>query len=59
MSLADRHGGRAKRIMAETSITVGKEGVQVVFRDTGEMGDLTDGDAPVRLKAEVEVKVEG
>lgn len=46
-ALADRHGGRAKRIMAETSITVGKEGVQVVFRATGDMEDLTDGDAPV------------
>ena len=47
MALVDRHGGRAKRIVAETSITVGKENVQVVFRDTGDKCDLTDGDAPV------------
>ena len=47
MSLVDRHGGRAMRIIAETSITVGKENVQVIVRDTGEMGDLTDGDTPV------------
>ena len=47
MALVDRHGGRAKRIVAETSITVGREDVQVVFRDTGDRCDLTDGDAPV------------
>ena len=47
MALVDRYGGRAKRIVAETSITVGKGKVQVIFRDTGEMDDLTDGDAPV------------
>lgn len=47
MTLVDRHGGRAKRIVAETSITVGREDVQVVFRDTGDRSDLTDGDAPV------------
>ena len=47
MALVDRRDGRAKRIVAEVSVTVGKGGVQVVFRDTGAMGDLTDGDAPV------------
>ena len=47
MALVDRHGGRAKRIVAETSITVGKGNVQVVFRDTGDRSDLTDGDAHV------------
>ena len=47
MALVDRHGGRAKWIVAETSITVGKEDVQVVLRDTGDMGDITDDDAPV------------
>ena len=47
MALVDRHGGRTKRILAETSVTVGKEGVRAVFRDTGDMGDVTDGDAPV------------
>ena len=47
MALVDRHGGGSKRIVAETSITIGKGNVQVVFRDTGKMGDLTDGDVRV------------
>ena len=47
MTLVDRHGGRTKRIVAETSVTVGKECVRVVFCDTGDRSDLTDGDAPV------------
>ena len=47
MALVDRHSGRAKRIVAEASITVGRADVQVVFRDTGDRSDLTDGDAPV------------
>lgn len=47
MALVDRHAGRAKRIVAEISIVVGRENVQVVFRDTGGMDDLTDADAPV------------
>ena len=47
MALVDRHGGGSKRIVAETSITIVKGNVQVVFRDTGRMGDLTDGDVRV------------
>ena len=47
MALADRRGRRAKRVVAEVSVTIGAKEVQVVFRDTGETNDVTDGDAPV------------
>lgn len=47
MALVDRHDGCAKRIIAEVSVTIDRNDVHVVFRDTGDMGDLTNGDAPV------------
>lgn len=47
MALIDRHASRTKRLIAEISLTISKGSVQVVFRDTGTIGNLTDGDAPV------------
>ena len=47
MALVDRRGRRTRRVIAEVSVTVGAGRVRVVFRDTGEMNDVTDGDAPV------------
>ncbi len=47
MALIDNNGKKAAKVIAEGSFTVAPGEVRVVFRDTGDITDITDEDAKV------------
>lgn len=47
MALIDNNGKKAAKVIAEGSFTVAPGEVRVVFRDTGDITDITNEDAKV------------